>query len=372
MADAALLALLGNEDLSSFASQVGGSDINSLFQQALGAYQPDVSGYGAGGQLANSFGKAFLSGYLGNRARENVTSQLRSVANVLPQLTSDPLGTVAPEGINQDAFAQLQAKAAIRKAANEQALGRQGLDFRLDLLKNAIGEGVKDGQYSAADAVKAIASGDFSSLMNPSDGPATENPKMSALLDAHGIEDPKVRAALRTPQELSTFVRYPPGGKAGKGEKGSGLPPSMIPALADSKALIDEARGVAEQLGSVKSWSDLQKMQAFSGLDTDGINARISNLADQVLRSRSGAAAPDSEKAALRKIVAGDFTAGPTQAARLLNKFADAEARSVVSQVDFANKLGGGGIEEIKTSLAPTKVIGGRTYIKVAGGWQAQ
>ena len=127
------------------------------------------------------------------------------------------------------------------------------------------------------------------------------------------------------------------GEKAGKGASSAeNIPAAVRASLAEQKAIVDEATELGATLvASGKSWGDLQSAAMFSGLDEDGISARISDLADRVMRSRSGATAPPAEAAVLRKIVAGDKSVTPKQAGELILKFADRERANAKSQVDL-------------------------------------
>ena len=125
------------------------------------------------------------------------------------------------------------------------------------------------------------------------------------------------------------------------------VPAALQTSLAESKAIADSADEVAGALKkSGKSWADLQSEKMFSGLDKDGIQQRIADLTDRVLRSRSGSAAPLAEQAKLKKIIAGDFSAGPDQIANLLSKFADLERSKANSEIDVLEAAASGNLRQ--------------------------
>ena len=126
MAGEEYLGLLGGNDLAAFNQSVTQSDPYGLAGRSLGAWQPDTSTWDPTTTGVTSFAKSFLSGLLGNYAKQNAADQLNSVIGVLPQLKSDPMSVVAPEGVNADAFAALKGSAVLRnyqaKAQQEQTL----------------------------------------------------------------------------------------------------------------------------------------------------------------------------------------------------------------------------------------------------------
>ena len=115
--------------------------------------------------------------------------------------------------------------------------------------------------------------------------------------------------------------------------------------FAKSKSVVDEARLVASKLKvGEDDWASMQLARNFSGMDKDGIQRDISQIADRFLRSQSGMAAPLAEKKELYRIAAGDFTAGPKQAAMFLEKFASSIERDVKSQAGLLETLKSDGL----------------------------
>lgn len=110
--------ILGNNDLAAFNQTVLQSDPYGIAARSLGAWSPDASTWSPTITGTTAFGKAFLTGLLGNYARQNAADQMNSVIGVLPQLKSDPMAVAAPEGVNADAFAALKGSAVLRNQLN--------------------------------------------------------------------------------------------------------------------------------------------------------------------------------------------------------------------------------------------------------------
>jgi len=110
-----LLGVLGPTDFAAFQNSVTQNDPYGIMGRSLASWQPNTATWSPETTAATAFGKAFLSGLLGNYARQNAADQLNSVASVLPQLRSNPLEVAAPEGVNADAFAALRGNAILKK-----------------------------------------------------------------------------------------------------------------------------------------------------------------------------------------------------------------------------------------------------------------
>jgi hypothetical protein len=127
------------------------------------------------------------------------------------------------------------------------------------------------------------------------------------------------------------------GKRAGEGGSAN-IPAAIMGEVADQAGIVQEARAIGAELKtSGKSWSDIQSAGMFAGLDEDGAAARVADLADRVMRSRTGATAPPAEAAAIRKFIAGDRTVGPQQMANLLEKFAEREAANAKAKLKVAS-----------------------------------
>jgi hypothetical protein len=139
------------------------------------------------------------------------------------------------------------------------------------------------------------------------------------------------------------------------------LPAAMNENLSKSSAVIDEARTLAGLLkSSGTTWSELQASKAFSGMDEEGLALTLSNLADRLSRARTGAAMGPREIELYNKLVGGDLTASPAQVANLLEKLAEAESRTIASQLKFTTKAQRSTPEELigefSKPTAPTAV----------------
>lgn len=138
---------------------------------------------------------------------------------------------------------------------------------------------------------------------------------------------------------------------------GKGLPAASVGKIAESKAMIDEARLLATEIektytGGVKGWAKLQGAKTFSGLDENELMSNVRNLADRGLRSRTGAAAPNDEKKEVTSFIAGDITADPVKVARFLRRFAASEARAVQSELSLAEQMAKGDVSQFKSELS--------------------
>ena len=157
MAGEDLLGVLGTNDLGTFQNSILQSDPYGLAARSLGAAKFDNSTWSPTTTAATSFGQAFLQGLLGRYAQQNAADQTNKVIAVLPQLKSDPMSVIAPEGVDEGAFANLKANAVIRNqlataqkektlAEMMQAVGIAGLTKKAEVLGeneayNALGQG---------------------------------------------------------------------------------------------------------------------------------------------------------------------------------------------------------------------------------------
>lgn len=108
---------LGTNDLLNFNNSVQQNNTFGLVGKSLGAWQPDMSTWSPVTQGVTSFGKAFLSGLLGNYARQNASDQLSKVVTALPQLRTDPYSVAVPDGVDADAFNVLKGSAILKNDA---------------------------------------------------------------------------------------------------------------------------------------------------------------------------------------------------------------------------------------------------------------
>jgi hypothetical protein len=131
---------LGSNDLIGFQNQVAQNDPYGLVGRSLASWQPNTSTWDPGTTMATAFGKSFLSSLLGNYAQQRSADQLNSVIGVLPQLRSDPMSVVAPEGVDASPFAALKGTAILRntQAQEQEALAQK--KFNSDLLARLLGK----------------------------------------------------------------------------------------------------------------------------------------------------------------------------------------------------------------------------------------
>jgi len=204
MADESVLGLLGSNDLAGFNQSVVQSDPYGIAGRSLGAWQPDMSTWSPTEVGVTSFAKSFLSGLLGNYAQQNAANQLNSVISVLPQLREEPLHVATPEGVDESAFATLKANQALKYlAAKDAAVAEKKKDIST-LMNSIFGEAVKNKTLSPADAVKAIQTGDYSSIMNDADaGP--EN--IPGILTKPSSNNPLANGNQTTAQKVAAYFK---------------------------------------------------------------------------------------------------------------------------------------------------------------------
>lgn len=159
MANPNVFGSLSPADLGQFAQTIQSSNPYGIAGNALGNAQFDMSTWSAPTQGATAFGKAFLSGILGNVARQNTASQLSSVMQALPSLTTNPMGTALPEGVDSTAFNMLRGTSALNLAQTQAASAAKKTETVGDLLKTVLSEGVKTGTITPEAALEAAGTG---------------------------------------------------------------------------------------------------------------------------------------------------------------------------------------------------------------------
>lgn len=144
-------------------------------------------------------------------------------------------------------------------------------------------------------------------------------------------------------QEAALKGKLDPSGAKVNVTNNAGLGAEAVTAIVTEKAIAERARDIAQEIErSGLNWAQLRAAKTFSGLDEQGIAQDLQNLADRILRSRTGAAAPLSEQKKLEKMAAGDFSAGPEQISRLLRNFAKGEAKFIKDKIEAGQGLRGG------------------------------
>lgn len=157
--------------------------------------------------------------------------------------------------------------------------------------------------------------------------------------------------------------------------------------ILEQKALAEDAFAIADTIKREKpTWAEMRAGSWFSAFDKTGVAQSSMDLADRLIRSRSGATAPAPEKADLQKIVSGDFSAGPERVAEILTKFARREAENARSKlasskgedvladlealanrdrVSLSNSIGG----NVPAGAVPTgRTMGGKPVYKLPSG----
>ena len=124
---------LNTSDLAGFTQNVQQSNPWGMAAQGIGAWRPDMSTWSGTESGIASFAKSFLSGLLGNYARQQTADQLSKVVEIMPQLRKDPMSVVAPEGVASGAFSLLRGSAVMKNAAPD-AGGEQPVDLRKRLV----------------------------------------------------------------------------------------------------------------------------------------------------------------------------------------------------------------------------------------------
>lgn len=127
-------------------------------------------------------------------------------------------------------------------------------------------------------------------------------------------------------------------GKASGKGKLEGLPAEVKADVLSSQPIIRQTLDVAKSIE--KSGIDFAKLRLlsnFSAFDDKGIGQRLSNLADLILRSRTGATAPDTEKDELTKLYRGDWTADPSVVVKYLRRYAKDEAARSKGMINLAS-----------------------------------
>ena len=307
MADSLLATLLdtqykARENPFGLAAQSLASNAGSL-----------VNPYGSvGSNAAASIGAALLAGLLGGVARSQTQSDNAELSPLLNQMM-----TATPE--------------------QRQALVQQ--NDRLSPLANALAVAERQQQAEIAQERQKLALTRESKFQEIPIKVAEEN----ALLDNYAKK-----------QEIKG--KYDPSAT----HVNVGMPGQMPAAVAgevyEGKALVDMAGKLANDLGAykggtVKDYIRLQGAKVFPGLDENQIGQRLANLADKVMRSRTGAAAPPAESAALKKIIAGDWTASGATVQKLLRSFAAEEAQSVLSKAELGKQLAQGDTSQLEADL---------------------
>ncbi len=201
-------SLLGVGDLNSFNQSVVQNDPYGIAGRGLGAWQPDISTWSPTETGVTMFAKSFLSGLLGNYAQQNAANQLNSVIGVLPQLESNPMSVMAPEGVDAAPFAALKGSAVLKNYIGQASAAAEKKKTLNDLLTAVVGDKFKNGDMLAPEAIKALGSGDPAAALTALSADDGTGSHVSRLLDSYGITDPTARAGIRTPEEAKNYLLH--------------------------------------------------------------------------------------------------------------------------------------------------------------------
>lgn len=142
------------EDLAAFQNQVFANDPYTIVGKGAGAWNPNITTWSPTERGVSSLIQGFLGGFGSGAGQQRALNQTQTVMGMLPQLSANPMGVQAPEGVNPLAFQALQQTAAVNKqardAAQAQAIQQSLLETSLAGLKKkseVIGE--QEGWLSA-------------------------------------------------------------------------------------------------------------------------------------------------------------------------------------------------------------------------------
>jgi len=120
-------------DLSQFRSTIAQNDPWRMAAAPILGSRFNTSTWSPTQTLAVTGGQAFLGALLNGLGQRSEAAQIDRLAQVLPQLTADPLNTAAPEGVDEEAFNVFKTNQAIRNAATAnkraEAIEKRALDL---------------------------------------------------------------------------------------------------------------------------------------------------------------------------------------------------------------------------------------------------
>jgi hypothetical protein len=178
MGNESLLGTLSPIDLAQFSQTVQQSDPYAISGSALAQWQPNYSTMNAGQSAATAFARALGAGLLGNYAQNRTAEQLGKVVEILPQLNQNPMGTVAPEGVNSAAYNALRGNAVIRKAQRDAALVDDGNARLGNLLQAIVPDLVRTNRIDPKQALEIAASSSPKDVLQKLDTTQTVNGTM--------------------------------------------------------------------------------------------------------------------------------------------------------------------------------------------------
>jgi hypothetical protein len=97
----------------------------------------------------------------------------------------------------------------------------------------------------------------------------------------------------------------------------------MKDSAADASAFSNLAKDLASDIRKISSYPEYRAVKAFSNIGDEQLKSRTLDIADRLVRTRSGMATRGAEDEKLEKIALGDFTAGPQEVANILERLAN-------------------------------------------------
>lgn len=196
--------IYGLGDLGAFNQSVVQNDPYGIAGRSLAAWQPNVSTWSPTATGLTAFTKSFMSGLLGNVAKNNAASALNSVIGVLPQLRSDPMSVATPEGVPADAFATLKGNQVLRnylsqESSNDKKESRVGA-----LLQSVLPDLIKTNKISAKDALNIATSDDPMSAL---DKFSEMSPKMPGVTPTAPTDNPLANGRDSTLQKTQAYFQ---------------------------------------------------------------------------------------------------------------------------------------------------------------------
>lgn len=111
------------------------------------------------------------------------------------------------------------------------------------------------------------------------------------------------------------------------------LTAKMRDSAADASAFSNLAKDLASDIRKISSYPEYRAVKAFSNIGDEQLKSRTLDIADRLVRTRSGMATRGAEDEKLEKIALGDFTAGPQEVANILERLANDTLRVAADKI---------------------------------------
>lgn len=111
------------------------------------------------------------------------------------------------------------------------------------------------------------------------------------------------------------------------------LTAKMKDSAADASAFSNLAKDLASDIRKISSYPEYRAVKAFSNIGDEQLKSRTLDIADRLVRTRSGMATRGAEDEKLEKIALGDFTAGPQEVANILERLANDTLRVAADKI---------------------------------------